>query len=245
MTFATRLFISAIGGAGALESTMKSTAGWMRRIRWSGISTPATKRSGTPSASCRVGVPEDAFTRDCPSLPSRVSTKSRTIQVAERGCRSGSPLVLNGRRGGDRTHNPRLRRPVLYPIELLARSLLILLSSGRRAHQETQETQGTHPRPMVERHRRIARRALERIEVREPRSFESGEDARNFPRSPEEMFRLVALRGEFATGIPGVARRRDYQRTPRVTGISLVPAAIRVTPRPSGAESTAGVSTSR
>ena len=26
----------------------------------------------------------------------------------------------NGRRGGDRTHNPRLRRPVLYPIELLA-----------------------------------------------------------------------------------------------------------------------------
>ena len=30
-------------------------------------------------------------------------------------------LILNGRRGGDRTHNPRLRRPVLYPIELLAR----------------------------------------------------------------------------------------------------------------------------
>jgi hypothetical protein len=29
-------------------------------------------------------------------------------------------LILNGRRGGDRTHNPRLRRPVLYPIELLA-----------------------------------------------------------------------------------------------------------------------------
>jgi hypothetical protein len=28
-----------------------------------------------------------------------------------------------GRRGGDRTHNPRLRRPVLYPIELLARAL--------------------------------------------------------------------------------------------------------------------------
>jgi integrase len=30
-------------------------------------------------------------------------------------------LILNGRRGGNRTHNPRLRRPVLYPIELLAR----------------------------------------------------------------------------------------------------------------------------
>ena len=27
-----------------------------------------------------------------------------------------------GRRGRDRTCNPRLRRPVLYPIELLARS---------------------------------------------------------------------------------------------------------------------------
>ena len=28
-----------------------------------------------------------------------------------------------GRRGGNRTHNPRLRRPVLYPIELLAHAL--------------------------------------------------------------------------------------------------------------------------
>ena len=32
----------------------------------------------------------------------------------------GSP-VKNGGRGGNRTHNHRLRRPVLYPIELLAR----------------------------------------------------------------------------------------------------------------------------
>lgn len=30
-------------------------------------------------------------------------------------------------RGGDRTHNPRLRRPVLYPIELLARVLPIVI----------------------------------------------------------------------------------------------------------------------
>jgi hypothetical protein len=30
---------------------------------------------------------------------------------------------LSGGRGGNRTHNPRLRRPVLYPIELLAHSL--------------------------------------------------------------------------------------------------------------------------
>ena len=32
-------------------------------------------------------------------------------------------LVLNGGRGGNRTHNIRLRRPVLYPIELLAQTL--------------------------------------------------------------------------------------------------------------------------
>ena len=32
-------------------------------------------------------------------------------------------LILNGGRGGDRTHNHRLRRPVLYPIELLAHML--------------------------------------------------------------------------------------------------------------------------
>ncbi len=30
---------------------------------------------------------------------------------------------ISGGRGGNRTHNPRLRRPVLYPIELLARIL--------------------------------------------------------------------------------------------------------------------------
>jgi hypothetical protein len=28
--------------------------------------------------------------------------------------------MMNGGRGGNRTHNHRLRRPVLYPIELLA-----------------------------------------------------------------------------------------------------------------------------
>jgi hypothetical protein len=33
---------------------------------------------------------------------------------------------LSGRRGGNRTHNPRLRRPVLYPIELLARDSSIV-----------------------------------------------------------------------------------------------------------------------
>ena len=39
----------------------------------------------------------------------------------------------NGRRGGNRTHNPRLRRPVLYPIELLARaSLIVAVTAARR-----------------------------------------------------------------------------------------------------------------
>ena len=32
---------------------------------------------------------------------------------------------LGGRRGGNRTHNPRLRRPVLYPVELLARNIIV------------------------------------------------------------------------------------------------------------------------
>ena len=32
-------------------------------------------------------------------------------------------LPIFGRRGGNRTHNPRLRRPVLYPVELLAHAL--------------------------------------------------------------------------------------------------------------------------
>lgn len=34
-----------------------------------------------------------------------------------------SMILKAGGRGGNRTHNPRLRRPVLYPIELLARAL--------------------------------------------------------------------------------------------------------------------------
>ena len=38
----------------------------------------------------------------------------------------GTIAGSDGRRGGDRTHNPRLRRPVLYPIELLAHALLIV-----------------------------------------------------------------------------------------------------------------------
>jgi hypothetical protein len=42
---------------------------------------------------------------------------------------------FGGRRGGDRTHNPRLRRPVLYPIELLARVSIVTLNR-RTAHAQ-------------------------------------------------------------------------------------------------------------
>src|SRR5258708_23883300 len=38
---------------------------------------------------------------------------------------------MGGRRGGDRTHNPRLRRPVLYPMEALPNNALIVLRSLR------------------------------------------------------------------------------------------------------------------
>ena len=37
-----------------------------------------------------------------------------------------------GGRGGDRTHNPELRRLVLYPIELLARACPVLIVAGSR-----------------------------------------------------------------------------------------------------------------
>jgi hypothetical protein len=43
----------------------------------------------------------------------------------KKGWPDRNPIILSGRRGGDRTHNPRLRRPVLYPIELLAHVSLL------------------------------------------------------------------------------------------------------------------------
>jgi hypothetical protein len=48
-----------------------------------------------------------------------------------------SLMFKGGRRGGDRTHNPRLRRPVLYPIELLAPVHIILASNDLRIHEQT------------------------------------------------------------------------------------------------------------
>ena len=59
-----------------------------------------------------------------PQTPSprkfRVPTISPTVST-DKGAETANSLNLNGGRGGNRTHNPRLRRPVLYPIELLAR----------------------------------------------------------------------------------------------------------------------------
>ena len=54
----------------------------------------------------REATPNFSYAR----IKKRVQGKSKT-------------LILGGRRVGDRTRNPRLRRPVLYPIELLARAL--------------------------------------------------------------------------------------------------------------------------
>ncbi len=41
-----------------------------------------------------------------------------------------------GGRGGDRTHNPELRRLVLYPIELLARSVSVTIVAGALRKRE-------------------------------------------------------------------------------------------------------------
>jgi hypothetical protein len=52
-------------------------------------------------------------------------------------------LIINGRRGGDRTHNPRLRRPVLYPIELLAHIFYCSFEAAR-AGWSSSRTNGTN-----------------------------------------------------------------------------------------------------
>src|SRR4051794_20637058 len=78
-------------------------------------------------------------------------------------------LYLNGGRGGDRTHNPRLRRPVLYPIELLAPQMGIpcashlLYPTATRACEDPAGVQlkyQTIPRLL---HRASARFLLQRI----------------------------------------------------------------------------------
>ena len=46
-------------------------------------------------------------------------------------------FIFSGGRGGNRTHNPRLRRPVLYPIELLARcTSIVTLNVARPERQD-------------------------------------------------------------------------------------------------------------
>src|SRR5687768_3434179 len=59
---------------------------------------------------------------------SRWNNRAETWRLPYRGNRYGSsPFCHNGdggAPGGTRTHDPRLRRPMLYPAELLAPSLL-------------------------------------------------------------------------------------------------------------------------
>jgi hypothetical protein len=67
--------------------------------------------------------------------------KSKVLNAAR--ILSGAPIpwispVKNGGRGGDRTHNHRLRRPVLYPIELLAR--IVALHSNVESKEPLQLT---------------------------------------------------------------------------------------------------------
>ena len=57
---------------------------------------------------------------------------SRRLSAYKKGAaESATPLESIGRQGGARTHNPRLRRPVLYPVELLAHSFFIVTLKAR------------------------------------------------------------------------------------------------------------------
>jgi hypothetical protein len=65
--------------------------------------------------------------------------------------RTMCPLNPDGGRGGNRTHNPRLRRPVLYPIELLARgcaSAIVTVTAARTtASHAAWAVKGSVPQP--------------------------------------------------------------------------------------------------
>ncbi len=67
----------------------------------------------------------------------RIRSATVDQQASENGCVAG--ISGNGRRGRARTCNPRLRRPVLYPVELLARIFFIVtLLRLRRAQRSPQ-----------------------------------------------------------------------------------------------------------
>jgi hypothetical protein len=103
-------FISGLAEAGVLESTMKAIAGWMSAMM-------LERYSHTRAKAKREAVNKLPRRRPAgfPKIPHSRCVYRRPYLV--------KLLILNGRRGGDRTHNPRLRRPVLYPIELLAHVL--------------------------------------------------------------------------------------------------------------------------
>jgi len=75
---------------------------------WSATAMPGTKRSGRQLRGCL----ESRF-KEAPHRIPHIRKRGQRLQCS-------NPMILNGGRGGDRTHNHRLRRPVLYPIELLA-----------------------------------------------------------------------------------------------------------------------------
>ena len=101
-------FISALGEAAVPESTVKAIAGWM-----------SAKMLGRDSHT-RNDAKREAVKQLPRRRPRWPPPKSPTNLNRRRVGETDNPFILNGGRGGDRTHNHRLRRPVLYPIELLA-----------------------------------------------------------------------------------------------------------------------------
>ncbi len=102
-------FISALGEAGVPESMLKTIAGWMLAKMLERHSHTRDQAKGEAVGKLPRRRPRSGSPQNPPQARPTAKQKSPKL------------LNLNGRRGGNRTHNPRLRRPVLYPIELLAR----------------------------------------------------------------------------------------------------------------------------
>ena len=105
-------FVSRLGEAKVADSTLTALSGWMSRKmleRYSHTRNDAKRRA--------VDSPVPKLKETLHKIPH--SEKSMKWQVFSK------LLILNGRQGGVRTRNPRLRRPVLYPVELLAHAYLL------------------------------------------------------------------------------------------------------------------------
>src|SRR5580658_2866283 len=70
-------------------------------------------RTGCNQSRCSIGIRSHIAIGIC----RRAESSGQTLSFA---ALSLTLIAQYGGRGGNRTHNPRLRRPVLYPIELLA-----------------------------------------------------------------------------------------------------------------------------